>query len=87
LQQFATDSKPLQERCDILHMQYNYSIGKTTLKNLNREHRIVSARRPPPEHVCTTLIAKQMAENVTGTNGPNTIQKGIALPDGVVIAR
>ncbi|KAJ7307726.1 hypothetical protein DFH08DRAFT_824254 [Mycena albidolilacea] len=87
LQQFATDSKLLQEHWDILRMQHNYSIGKTTLKNLNCKHRIVSARWPPPEHVCTTLIAKQMAENVTGTNGPNTIQKRIALQDGVPIAR
>ncbi|KAJ6555485.1 hypothetical protein B0H10DRAFT_1847928 [Mycena sp. CBHHK59/15] len=78
-QQFATDAKTLQERCDILRMQYSYSIKKTTLKNLNREHGIVSAHRPLPEHICTTLIAKQMAENVTGTNGPNTIQKRIAL--------
>jgi predicted nuclease with RNAse H fold len=33
------------------------------------------------------LISKQMAENVTGTNGPNTIQKRITLQDGVPIAR
>ncbi|KAJ6483425.1 hypothetical protein C8R45DRAFT_932038 [Mycena sanguinolenta] len=57
---------------------------ETTLKKLNREHGIVSARRPPPEH---TLIAKQMAENVTSTNGPNTIRKRVALQDGVPIAR
>jgi hypothetical protein len=89
--------KLLQEGCDILRMQYNYSIKfvlslvifrkKTTLKSLNREHGTVSARRPPPEHICTTLITKQMAENVTGINRPNTIQKGIALQDGVLIAR
>ncbi|KAJ6491009.1 hypothetical protein C8R45DRAFT_1137970 [Mycena sanguinolenta] len=60
---------------------------ETTLKKLNRELGIVSARRPLPEHICTTLIAKQMAENVTGTNGPNTIQKRIAFQDGVPIAR
>ncbi|KAJ7234572.1 hypothetical protein C8J57DRAFT_1439511 [Mycena rebaudengoi] len=52
---------------------------KTILKNLNREHGIVSAHRPLPEHICTTLIAKQMPENVIGTNGPNNIQKRIAL--------
>ncbi|KAJ6524744.1 hypothetical protein B0H19DRAFT_1085137 [Mycena capillaripes] len=34
-----------------MRMQYNYGIGfgKTTLKNLDREHRIVSACRPLPE--------------------------------------
>jgi hypothetical protein len=52
---------------------------KTILKNLNREHGIVSAHWPLPEHICTTLIAKQMPENVIGTNGPNNIQKRIAL--------
>ncbi|KAJ6455022.1 hypothetical protein C8R45DRAFT_1056748 [Mycena sanguinolenta] len=52
---------------------------ETTLKKLNREHGIISAHRPPPEHICTTLIAKQMAENVTGANGPNTIQKRVVF--------
>ncbi|KAJ7794677.1 hypothetical protein B0H14DRAFT_2621667 [Mycena olivaceomarginata] len=79
LQQFATDAKTLQERCPILRMQYGYSIKKKTLKNLNREHSIVSADQLLPEHIYATLIVKQMAENVTGTNGPNTIQKRIAL--------
>ncbi|KAF8184632.1 hypothetical protein K438DRAFT_1907864 [Mycena galopus ATCC 62051] len=87
LQQFATNSTPLQEHCDILRQQHNYDIKKTKLKNLNREHGIGLARRPPPEHICTTLIANQMAENVTVTNGPNTIQKRIALQDHLPLAR
>ncbi|KAJ7216012.1 hypothetical protein GGX14DRAFT_359351 [Mycena pura] len=60
---------------------------QTTLKKLNRKYAIVSARRPPPAHISTTLIAKQMAENVTGTNGPDTIQKRVAIKDGVPLPR
>ncbi|KAJ7795584.1 hypothetical protein B0H14DRAFT_2620804 [Mycena olivaceomarginata] len=74
LQEFATDKTPLKERL-------------ATLKILNRKHNIISARRPPPLHISHSLISKQMAENPTGTNGPNTIQKRVEIIEGVALPR
>ncbi|KAF7289317.1 hypothetical protein MIND_01393600 [Mycena indigotica] len=87
LQDFAIDNILLARRCEILAEKYDYRIKLSTLKNLNKHFKIASARRPPPAHIARSLIAKQMAENPTGTNGPNTIQKRVALLDGVPLAR
>ncbi|KAJ7789891.1 hypothetical protein B0H14DRAFT_2396941, partial [Mycena olivaceomarginata] len=57
------------------------------LKILNRKHKIISACHPPPLHISRSLISKQMAENPTGTNGPNTIQKRVEIIEGVALPR
>ncbi|KAJ7636300.1 hypothetical protein FB45DRAFT_702891, partial [Roridomyces roridus] len=59
----------------------------TTLKKLNKQYSIISPRRPPPEHIATTLIAAEMAQNITGSNSPNTIQLRVALQTGVALPR
>ncbi|KAF7325456.1 hypothetical protein MKEN_00393900 [Mycena kentingensis (nom. inval.)] len=87
LQQFAVDRVPLTKRCKLLAEKYHYHIELTKLKQLNRDYKIQSARRPPPMHIATTLVANQMAENVTGMNGPTTIQNRVALVDGVILPR
>ncbi|KAJ7616016.1 hypothetical protein FB45DRAFT_1106958 [Roridomyces roridus] len=83
LQSYASKKVPLPRRVELLG-QKNYHIS---LKKLNKEYSIVSPRRPPPEHVATTLIAAEMAQNITGSNGPNTIQLRVALQTGVALPR
>ncbi|KAJ7216710.1 hypothetical protein C8J57DRAFT_1599991 [Mycena rebaudengoi] len=87
LQEFATAKIPLPERCEILAEKHHYVIKLAKLKTLNKKHNIISARRPPPLHISRSLISKQMAENPTGTNGPNTIQKRVELIEGIPLAR
>ncbi|KAF7291303.1 hypothetical protein MIND_01274300 [Mycena indigotica] len=87
LTQFSIDGIPLEGRLQQLAAKHNYVIGRTKLIALNKKYKVTSARKPPAEHIATSLIAKQMSENVTGTNGPNTIQKRVAIVDGIVLSR
>ncbi|KAJ7790815.1 hypothetical protein B0H14DRAFT_2625637 [Mycena olivaceomarginata] len=60
-------------------------VGDT--QNSQQKHNIISACCPPPFHILRSLISKQMAENPTGTNGPNTIQKCVEIIEGVALPR
>ncbi|KAJ7644897.1 hypothetical protein FB45DRAFT_1021639 [Roridomyces roridus] len=86
LQGYASKKVPLKRRVEQLR-EKNYHISLTTLKKLNKQYSIISPRRPPPEHIATTLIAAEMAQNITGSNSPNTIQLRVALQTGVALPR
>lgn len=59
----------------------------STLKSLNRKFKVNSVRKPPPEHLASTFVAEVMTNNVSSRNGPSTVQRQIALKDGVKIPR
>ena len=61
-----------------------YSVKNVLLaEHCRKLVKVTSTQHPLPEHLATTLIAKKMAENVTGSNGSNTIQKPVAIVNGI----
>ncbi|KAJ7263852.1 hypothetical protein C8J57DRAFT_1436287 [Mycena rebaudengoi] len=62
-------------------------ISFTTLKSLNRTFKVGTVKKPPPDHIASTLIGEVMLNNVSSRNGPQTIQNQISLQDGTKIPR
>ncbi|KAJ6560015.1 hypothetical protein B0H19DRAFT_1289657 [Mycena capillaripes] len=87
LHKYSKKSLLLPQRLDYLHKEFGYKIGLSTLKKLNREFRVKTVKKPPPDHISTTLIAEAMTNNVSSRNGPPTIQTQISLQDGEKIPR
>ncbi|KAJ7145060.1 hypothetical protein C8R43DRAFT_953510 [Mycena crocata] len=87
LHDYARKSLPLAHRRDYLLKDFGYRIGLTTLKKLNREFNIPTVKKPPPQHIASTLVAEAMASNVSSRNGPQTVQTQISLQDGIKIPR
>ncbi|KAJ7203020.1 hypothetical protein GGX14DRAFT_332273, partial [Mycena pura] len=59
----------------------------TTLKKLNREFNVPTVKKPPPQHIASTLVVEVMANNVSSRNGSQTVQSRISLQDGIKIPR
>ncbi|KAF7338929.1 hypothetical protein MVEN_01969000 [Mycena venus] len=77
----------LNQRLAYLTKDFGYTIGLTTLKKLNREFKVKTVKKPPPDHISATLVAEVMMNNVSSRNGPRTIQTQISLQHGVKIPR
>ncbi|KAJ6491125.1 hypothetical protein C8R45DRAFT_1062181 [Mycena sanguinolenta] len=75
----------LSQRLDYLLKDFGYKISLTTLKGLNRKFRVPTVKKPPPDHITSTLIAEVMSHNVSSRNGPRTVQNQISLWDGTKI--
>ncbi|KAJ7934887.1 hypothetical protein B0H13DRAFT_2305344 [Mycena leptocephala] len=77
----------LAQRLDYLLKDFGYKISYSTLKALNRKFRVDMVKKPPPEHIASTLIGEVMMNNVSSRNGPRTIQTQISLQNGIKIPR
>ncbi|KAJ7475331.1 hypothetical protein B0H11DRAFT_1918029 [Mycena galericulata] len=80
LHDYSRKSLPLAQRLEYLAKDFGYHIGRTTLKKLNREFQVGTVKKPPPDHIASTLIAESR-------NGPRTVQNQISLQDGTKIPR
>ncbi|KAJ7929436.1 hypothetical protein B0H13DRAFT_1859648 [Mycena leptocephala] len=87
LNDYARRSLPLAQRLDYLFKDFGYKISYTTLKALNRKFVVQTVKKPPPDHIASTLIAGVMMNNVSSCNGPRTVQNQISLQDGIKIPR
>ncbi|KAJ7260158.1 hypothetical protein C8J57DRAFT_1637757 [Mycena rebaudengoi] len=84
---YSRKSLPLNQRLDYLQKDFGYKIGLTTLKKLNREFDVPTVKKPPPDHIASTLVAEATMNNVSSRNGPQTVQNQISLQDGIKIPR
>ncbi|KAJ7105543.1 hypothetical protein C8R44DRAFT_942644, partial [Mycena epipterygia] len=66
---------------------FEYKIGLSTLKKLNHQFNVPTVKKPPPEHIASTLVAAVTISNVSSRNGPRTVQNKISLQDGTKIPR
>ncbi|KAJ7642548.1 hypothetical protein B0H17DRAFT_1163930 [Mycena rosella] len=64
LHEYSRKSLPLNQRCDYLFKDFDYKIGLTTLKKLNREFNVPTVKKPPPNYVASTMIAELTMNNV-----------------------
>ncbi|KAJ7854451.1 hypothetical protein B0H13DRAFT_1903645 [Mycena leptocephala] len=87
LNDYARRSLPLAQRLDYLFKDFGYKISYTTLKALNRKFVVQTVKKPPPDHIASTLTAGVMMNNVSSCNGPRTVQNQISLQDGIKIPR
>ncbi|KAJ6626634.1 hypothetical protein B0H10DRAFT_1941648 [Mycena sp. CBHHK59/15] len=87
LNDYARRSLPLAQRLDYLLKDFGYKISYTTLKGLNRKFKVNTVKKPPPDHIASTLIGEVMLNNVSSRNGPQTVQNQISLQDGIKIPR
>ncbi|KAJ6529386.1 hypothetical protein B0H19DRAFT_1333301, partial [Mycena capillaripes] len=87
LHEYSRTSLSLNARLDYLLKDYNYKIGLSTLKKLNRQFKVPTVKKPPPDHIATTLVAESSMNNVSSCNGPNTVWNQISLQDGTKIPR
>ncbi|KAF8144945.1 hypothetical protein K438DRAFT_1910892 [Mycena galopus ATCC 62051] len=49
--------------------------------------KVPTVKKPPPDHIATTLVAESSMNNVSSCNGPNTVRNQISLRDGTKIPR
>ncbi|KAJ7703470.1 hypothetical protein B0H14DRAFT_3099849 [Mycena olivaceomarginata] len=82
LHEYSRTSLSLNAQLDYLLKDYNYKIGLSTLKKLNRQFKVPTVKKPPPDHIATTLVAESSMNNVSSRNGPNTF--GIKFHCGMV---
>ncbi|KAJ7460343.1 hypothetical protein B0H11DRAFT_1736707 [Mycena galericulata] len=87
LHDYSRKSLPLAQRLEYLAKDFGYYIGTTTLKKLSREFKVGTVKKPPPDHIASTLIAEVMTNNVSSRNGHRTVQNQISLQDGTKIPR
>ncbi|KAJ7430111.1 hypothetical protein B0H11DRAFT_2398532 [Mycena galericulata] len=87
LHDYSRKSLPLAQRLEYLAKDFGYHIGRTSLKKLNREFGVGTVKKPPPDHIASTLIAEVITNNVSSRNGPRTVQNQISLQDGTKIPR
>ncbi|KAJ7501192.1 hypothetical protein B0H11DRAFT_1855566 [Mycena galericulata] len=87
LHDYSRKSLPLAQRLDYLLKEFGYKISSTTLKKLNREFHVPTVKKPPPDHIASTLVAEMITNNVSSRNGPRTVQNQISLQDGTKIPR
>ncbi|KAJ7857105.1 hypothetical protein B0H14DRAFT_2352385 [Mycena olivaceomarginata] len=85
LHEYARKSLSLDQQCDYLLKDFGYKTGKSTLKKLNRGFKVPTVKKPPPDHIASTLVAEVMQNNVSSRNGPRTVQNQISLQDGTKI--
>ncbi|KAJ7758877.1 hypothetical protein DFH07DRAFT_1024298 [Mycena maculata] len=85
LHDYARKSLSLSQRLDYLLKDFGYKIKLTTLKKLNREYGVPTAKKPPPDQITATLVGEVMLNNVSSRKGPQTIQSQISLQDGTKI--
>ncbi|KAJ6568161.1 hypothetical protein B0H10DRAFT_2199975 [Mycena sp. CBHHK59/15] len=87
LREYSRKSLPLNQRLEYLFKDFDYKIGLTTLKKLNRKFDVPTVKKPPPAHIASTLVAAVTMNNISSRNGPCTVQTQISLQDGVKIPR
>ncbi|KAJ7109628.1 hypothetical protein C8R43DRAFT_904761 [Mycena crocata] len=87
LHDYSRKNLSLQQRLDYLLKDFGYKIGLTTLKKLNREYSVPTAKKPPPDHIAATLVAEVVMDNISSRKGPRTVQNQISLQDGTKIPR
>ncbi|KAJ6560679.1 hypothetical protein B0H10DRAFT_2169414 [Mycena sp. CBHHK59/15] len=87
LREYSRKSLPLNQRLEYLFKDFDYKIGLTTLKKLNRKFDVPTVKKPPPAHIASTLVAAVTMNNISSRNGPRTVQTQISLQDGVKIPR
>ncbi|KAK6974143.1 hypothetical protein R3P38DRAFT_2668504 [Favolaschia claudopus] len=78
LHRYAEKSLPLNQRLDYLLKDFGYKISYTTLKKLNRDFNVNTVKKPPPEHISTTVIGEVISNNSSSRNGPSTVQNQIS---------
>ncbi|KAK6981741.1 hypothetical protein R3P38DRAFT_2745736, partial [Favolaschia claudopus] len=78
LHKYAEKSLPLNQRLDYLLKDFGYKISYTTLKKLNRDFNVNTVKKPPPEHISTTVIGEVISNNSSSRNGPSTVQNQIS---------
>ncbi|KAJ6596378.1 hypothetical protein DFH09DRAFT_1244311 [Mycena vulgaris] len=69
------------------HMCLTHVVRRWSTKSLNRDFKVPTVKKPPPEHIASTLVAEVMTSNVSSRNGPQTIQTQISLQDSIKIPR
>ncbi|KAK7013005.1 hypothetical protein R3P38DRAFT_3007997 [Favolaschia claudopus] len=87
LHDYAEKSLSLSQRLDYLLKDYEYKIGLTTLKALNRKFNVPTVKKPPPEHICATVISEVVSNNASSRNGPNTVQNQVSRHHKLKIPR
>ncbi|KAK7014509.1 hypothetical protein R3P38DRAFT_2638165 [Favolaschia claudopus] len=87
LHRYSRNSLSLAQRLDYLVKDFNYKIGLTTLKGLNRKFNVDTVKKPPPEHISATIIGEVISDNASSRKGPGTVQTQIAREHGVKIPR
>ncbi|KAJ7292042.1 hypothetical protein C8J57DRAFT_1589061 [Mycena rebaudengoi] len=87
LHDYSKKSLLLAVRLDYLLKDFGYDIKLSTLKKLNREFKVPTVKKPPPDHISTTLVAEVIVNNVSSRNGPRTVQDQISRHDGTKIPR
>ncbi|KAJ7768663.1 hypothetical protein DFH07DRAFT_866812 [Mycena maculata] len=87
LHDYSRKSLPLAQRLEYLAKDFGYYIGRTSLMKLNREFGVGTVKKPPPDHIASTLIVEVITNNVSSRNGPRTVQNQISLQDGTKIPR
>lgn len=60
---------------------------RTTLQKHLRDFEISGVRKPPPKAVAKTLVAEQMAADISRRNGPNTVKQLVNLEHQIKIPR
>ncbi|KAF8575518.1 hypothetical protein K439DRAFT_1543862, partial [Ramaria rubella] len=77
---YAKERLPLECLLVRLDKEFNYHIKKTKLKQLHNEFNIPSACKcKVPFDQIKQLVIEKVSQDVTGTNGPETIRMKIAL--------
>ncbi|KAJ7091599.1 hypothetical protein C8R44DRAFT_835770 [Mycena epipterygia] len=87
LHEYSRKSLSLNQRLEYLLKDFEYKIGLSMLKKLNRQFNVPTVKKPPPEHIASTLVAAVTINNVSSRNGPRTVQNKISLQDGTNIPR
>ncbi|KAJ6505467.1 hypothetical protein C8R45DRAFT_782871, partial [Mycena sanguinolenta] len=85
LHDYARRSLPLNHHLDYFCTQLTIIAQFYDSEGLNRKFGVPTVKKPPPDHIASTLISEVMADNISSQNGPRTMQNQISLRDGAKI--
>ncbi|KAJ7718471.1 hypothetical protein B0H14DRAFT_2643338 [Mycena olivaceomarginata] len=74
LHEYTRKSLSLDQRCDYLFKDFGYKIGNLHSRNSIVDSKFQLSKKPPPDHIASTLVAEVMQNNVSSLNAPRTVQ-------------